>query len=80
VRPTATHGRGRAHLGSPGGRSTTRGSGTNCASWSILVDGIVMVVMVIVAVVMDDTMKDPPVHVVLRNYVFRRGATYVGQR
>ena len=45
-----------------------------------LVDGIVMVVMVIVAVVMDDTMKDQAVRVVLRNYVFRRGADYVEQR
>jgi hypothetical protein len=46
----------------------------------ILVDGIVMVVMVIVAAVMDDTMKDQAVRVVLRNYVISRGADYVEQR
>jgi hypothetical protein len=79
VRPTATLGRGRAHPG-PGGRSATRGSGTYCVSRCILVDGIVMVVMVIVAAVMDDTMKDQAVRVVLRNYVISRGADYVEQR
>ena len=36
-----------------------------------------MVVMVIVAEVMVDTMKERSARVVLRNYVFSRGANYV---
>ena len=36
-----------------------------------------IVVMVIVAEVMVDTMKEWPVRVVQRNYVFSRGANYV---
>jgi hypothetical protein len=39
-----------------------------------------MVVMMIVAAVMDDTLKERRVGVVQRNYVFSRGADYVERR
>ena len=76
-RPSATARRVGVPAGLPGGRSATRRSRTNFASWGTLVMGIVMVVMGIVEAVMVDTMKDRAIHVVLRNYVFSRHANYV---
>lgn len=55
--PDATRGRGGVSAGSPGGRSATWITGTCSTFRDLLVGGIVIIVMGIVAVLMEDTMR-----------------------